>query len=406
MVTGMLPYILTVTSDEYYCSLSQSVGYRQDALPTSTHGMTTFESLDGAFEEGEDLEQDDDTKSADGDDQFPNFITPETAEILIRARKSLKLLRAAQPDHPLLRKEVQSHKKISWYWTPIEVESAWHGRPEVVAVHNEGVQLDIVDPLTVSNSDGILQQFKIFDLEPGSLPTSLFAIEAHESPLQKFLDAFPETLPTLTPTLSHLTELTLSPLIDHCASVSSSLLSLILSPSSQLNIRSHLVLLQSYMLLTSPSFTLRLQSALFSDSDDWNFEGSSARALAKQSQTRPKSTSTNDSSSATWAVGLGLGLSERDSWPPGGADLSYYLRTVIVDSLESSERSRLQGSPDTGQREVKEGQALIFAEAEFRLGFAIRDLPMGSGREKWLNPCCELPQPMLPIYSDNIATSH
>jgi hypothetical protein len=30
-------------------------------------------------------------------------------------------------------------------------------------------------------------------------------------------------------------------------------------------------------------------------------------------------------------------------------------------------------------------------EAEYRLGFAIRDLPAGSGRERWLNPSCQYP---------------
>jgi hypothetical protein len=88
-------------------------------------------------------------------------------------------------------------------------------------------------------------------------------------------------------------------------------------------------------------------------------------------------------SSAQWAVGLGLGLAERDSWPPGGSDLSYYLRTVIVDSLESLVKLTDGHTPDPS-----EGKRRIFAEAEYRLGFAIRDLPVGSGRERWLNPCC------------------
>jgi hypothetical protein len=35
-----------------------------------------------------------------------------------------------------------------------------------------------------------------------------------------------------------------------------------------------------------------------------------------------------------WAVGLVPHLLERETWPPVGADLAFYLRTVIVDSLD------------------------------------------------------------------------
>jgi hypothetical protein len=128
---------------------------------------------------------------------------------------------------------------------------------------------------------------------------------------------------------------------------------------------------------------MRLQAALFSDSDDWNFEGSTMRAMAK-STTQNKKGAVPGGSQAQWAVGLGLGLAERDSWPPGGSDLSYYLRTVIVDSLES-----LVKLADGQFVDSSEGRRQIFVEAEYRLGFAIRDLLAGSGRERWLNPSCQ-----------------
>jgi Gamma tubulin complex component C-terminal len=175
----------------------------------------------------------------------------------------------------------------------------------------------------------------------------------------------------------------LFPLLAHGTAISGALISLLLSPESHLHIHSHLTLLRSYFLLTLPAFTMRLQAALFSDSDDWNFEGSTMRAMAKSTPQNKKS-AVPGGSHAQWAVGLGLGLAERDSWPPGGSDLSYYLRTVIVDSLES-----LVKLTDGQFVHPSEGRRQIFVKAEYRLGFAIRDLPAGSGRERWLNPSCE-----------------
>lgn len=76
-----------------------------------------------------------------------------------------------------------------------------------------------------------------------------------------------------------------------------------------------------------------------------------------------------------WAVGLASALLEREIWPPVGADLSFFLRTVIVDSLEDTQR---------GHNLPKQ----VVNDASWRLGFAIRDLPIGPGRDRWLNPLC------------------
>jgi hypothetical protein len=51
------------------------------------------------------------------------------------------------------------------------------------------------------------------------------------------------------------------------------------------------------------------------------------------------------------------------------------LRRVIVDSLDDTQR---------GHKLPKQ----VVNDASWRLGFAIRDLPVGSGRDRWLNPLC------------------
>ncbi|KAI0066235.1 hypothetical protein BV25DRAFT_1913006 [Artomyces pyxidatus] len=388
MLKAMLAYILTATSDDYFQSLGREVGYRRDLSSMTTYMKTTpFEPQPGEmFDDGGEVE-DEESASANGDEaEFPSFISPDVAETFVRARKSLKLLRAAQADHPLLQQGTLSRRKISWYWSSEAIESAWNNESDFIPDSDER-DMAAQHPDLDAKADGadvLLVQFKIFDLEPGTHFDLLTSSYDQGTALQRFLDKFPHHLPPLTPTLHHLAVLVLSPLLEHCSAVSSSLLFIFLSPNSHLNVHSHLVLLRSYMLLTSTSFTSRLQSALFSDSDAWDFESSSARAMAKQSHVRTRPSSSTD---APWAVGLGLGLSERDSWPPGGADLSYYLRTVIVESLESSGQRVMDDISDHESSNVKEGQALILAEAESRLGFAIRDLPIGSGRERWLNPC-------------------
>lgn len=94
-----------------------------------------------------------------------------------------------------------------------------------------------------------------------------------------------------------------------------------------------------------------------------------------------------------WAVGLAPALLERETWPPVGADLSFFLRTVIVDSFEGENRADLaaEGEEDQDSPVIGgpgKGRRKVIEEAEYRLGFAIRDLPAGTGKEKWLNPLC------------------
>jgi hypothetical protein len=74
-----------------------------------------------------------------------------------------------------------------------------------------------------------------------------------------------------------------------------------------------------------------------------------------------------------------------------GADLSFFLRKVIVDSFEGENRGNAAGGGEGEQDspaggEEGKGRHKVMEEAEYRLGFAIRDLPAGTGKEKWLNP--------------------
>jgi hypothetical protein len=376
-VRAMLAYIFTVTCGDYFQSLSRSIGYHGELTASRSKKAFISSGLD-LGEEGD--QEDGGSVSNDDVEEFPNFISSEVTDVLIRARKSLKFLSTAQPDHPVLQHPA-SRRRVSWFWTNEEVTAAWYSKNPVNLSDAVESEPDSVVNSDTSPDNSVLGQFKVFSLEPGTHLTP--SARGADSTLQSFLANFPSHLPALTPTLSHLSDLVLFPLLAHGTAISGALISLLLSPESHLHIHSHLTLLRSYFLLTLPAFTMRLQAALFSDSDDWNFEGSTMRAMAKSTPQNKKS-AVPGGSHAQWAVGLGLGLAERDSWPPGGSDLSYYLRTVIVDSLES-----LVKLTDGQFVHPSEGRRQIFVEAEYRLGFAIRDLPAGSGRERWLNPSCE-----------------
>ena len=345
----MLAHIFTVTSGDYLQTLSRSVGYSRGFLinqPKPTFISTGIDLGD------EDDQEDNESISSNSPKGFPSFISSDATEILVRARKSLGFLSSAQPDHILLRQSA-SRRRVSWFWTNEEVAAAWCNKNS----HLDPVVSERASAVSPGGrpDTGLLEQFKVFSLEPGThLPPSA---RGAESALQSFLENFPPQFPPTTPTLTHLSDLVLSPLIAHCTAVSGALISLLLSPVSHLHLRSHLVLLRSYHLLTLPAFTSRLQAALFSDSDEWDFEGSTVRAMAKSMHSKSKKPAVSKGSDAQWAVGLGFGLAERDSWPPGGSDLSYYLRTVIVDSLEPL--MKLTGADSLGFSEGQIGRAHV-----------------------------------------------
>ncbi|KDQ57579.1 hypothetical protein JAAARDRAFT_47494 [Jaapia argillacea MUCL 33604] len=378
IVKAILAFILTATSHDYLRIVCRTVGYGSSlSSPSDSIRHSSPSDPESSPNVDEDNEEHQDPSAID--DVFPSFFPPDLAITVPSARKSLVLLHAAQPDHPMLTR-TNSHSSIDWFWTPKDIEEAWCCTMSgpITAPHGLDARLSHEGQATNQSRRPYkpeLSDFHIFDIEPGSdllqLTSSKESADSRTA-LRSFIAQFPSTLPMLTPTLTHLAGLVLRPLLEHTKSLSSALLSTFLSPTSYFSLKDHLILLRSHMLLTSNSFRSRLEAALFSDSEDYGYPHRSARALAVHGA-KP---SPSSQSQKPWAVGLGTGLTERETWPPGGADLSFYLRTVIVDSLESDMRPGPDLS-DTGR---------IYQEAEFRLGFAIRDLPVGTGREQWLNP--------------------
>ncbi len=393
--------MLTAASTDYFDQLSKSLGYGKRDLSTtsSLFPLDHHERPDiGILEDDAPEGNQDNSYIAGGDGRsFPSFFSPSLSQALLRARQSLKLLHAAQPGHPLLASS-RSRRKIHWFWTEDVVESAWLDSQVFTseALHErqspERATFGVPASSLASSAQykDEFQAFRLFDLEPGSHLQALAGVDKPTaiSKFDVFIRTFPASLPSLTPTLSDLTDLVLAPLADHIDSLSSALVDTFLTLNPYLNFHNHLVLLRSYLLVTSQAFRSRLEHALFSDATEGTPTQTSARTMVFR---RPCSSPSREHITSTppdsWVIGLAPSLTDGDIWPPGGADLSYSLRTVIIDSLDIDYHGRQLSDQPTQQsgEDEQEGRKLA-EEAEWRLGFAIRDLPVGSGRAKWLNP--------------------
>lgn len=408
-IRATIAFIFSTTSDFFLHSIDRSVGIGKPQLSSTTKKSRLALDENNYFEEG--VMEDENLFEYNEEEEWPDFFPPTLSERLPKAKKSLKVLFAAAPEHTLLTANT-ARRHCKWVWDEEGLERVHKGDLDVTMGAEVNLRPSTPPPDRLSpQPDAILYQpelagLRMFDLEPGAhFKPSLGPQPTRETrgsktiSYQSFLCTFPSTLPPITPTLAQLTEAVLSPLGRQCSRLSSALLELFLSPPFSL--ASHFVLLRDYLLLDSASFTSRFRGALFSEIDAYQpiGHGTRARTRARLGIKEPRDIQfeqedlekmrqateggENDDEVPKWGVGLGLGLSERGVWPPGGAELGFALRRVIVDSL-AAERDERDAESD-GENDGREGFT-VRREAEWRLGFAIRDLPVGEGREEWLNP--------------------
>jgi hypothetical protein len=380
-ITAIIAYILTVSSKPYVQALCRLLAYGE---ARQMYAIATERTplMDLTFD-GDEAESSwrGEEGSIDAEGPFPKFIPANLASILPAAHKSLKLLEAAKPEHPIFSTGLLS-KEISWIWTEESIKDLWNGvevngSPITPETDSPRSRLDGSQAERLSGVNDLVAGFRVFDLEPG---TSSSLERDSQAVLDELMDNFPNMLPNITPSPSLLCEVMFTPLQDHAASLSRALLAVFLERSSFLCIDAHLELLRSHMLLTSHSFKSRLSAALFSDAED---RASHSVQLYNLLRYKSKGTTLPDQSHAgRWPVGLAPLLVTRESWPPGGSELSFLLRTVIVDSQQNNPPSAESTTSDL------DGAHRVIGEAEFRLGFAIRELS-GRGHERWLDPLCK-----------------
>lgn len=368
MIRAVLAFVLTATSQDYLQRVSHSVGFGGRPPRKSTFGLKELSEeyvVDLDEEEHEDIFD----MMQKIDTHFPSFFPPRLQEVLPAAQKSLILLDIAEVNPASI---PSSKGTVVWRWSSQEIEAISNG----VETVNQTIQTtSLSDSILDASLDPALQQFAVFDLEPGSADgfTALPVKDKSTQVIQQFVEEFPSQLPAITPTLPQLTGLVFQNLARHSALLSNTLLNHFLTSDGPLNFRSHLTLLQSFLLISSPAFKSRLLASLFSDEGEYAVD-KTPHSVSIRSLRRPTHRKDRESKQP-WAVGISPNLLDKETWPPVGADLSFFLRTVIVDSL---------GGP-VGD-EIEEKKDTVTQEASWRLGFAIRDLPMDSGKEKWLDP--------------------
>ncbi|KAH6914460.1 Spc98 family-domain-containing protein [Coprinopsis sp. MPI-PUGE-AT-0042] len=397
-IVAIFAYILDATSKEYLYQVGVSVGYGghphlQPAKVNPVKPEDYYAGLDEEEQDGQGEEEDIFEALQKVEVEFPGFFPKPLLDMLPAAQKSLILLKRADPEHPLLSSEESAKKRVEWLWTEEDIVDVWNEFETEKAVASSNKVVDAVPASMTMQYPEEFAEFHVYDREPGHFTgcSALQPVDRSTSLLLTFIQNFPEHLPAITPTLPHLTFLVFRKLLDHAATLSSTLLSLFLSSSGNLNFGMHLELLRSYLLVTAPPFKSRLVEALFSDAGEYEVDNTahsmSLRSIrrrptrAKKETAQPSSSKPSSSSKQPWAVGISSNLLEREIWPPVSGDLSFFLRTVIVDSLS-------YGKDWDDEEARRETRHIVHEEAIWRIGFAIRDLPTSSstGRDKWLNP--------------------
>ena len=400
-----MAFILSSTSHEYIQHVAHSIGFGGQPKPKTGKMKANWFNGANEFEDDED-DEDGILDLLDAvEAKFPNFFPPKLLSLMPAAQKSLVLLKFAQPDHAMLTNGTGSslsRAEVRWLWRIDEVEAAWKGIP--LPSPNAATSGDESAPLCPSEIayKPEISEFRVFDLQPWTVEFIGHLKNGSTTSLTSFISSFPPSLPAITPTLSSLVSLTFQGLTEHASTLSAALLHIFVDQPGTLNFYTHLVLLRDFLLVSKPEFKSKLIVALFEDGGEFGAEGSSAhslsvRAVRKRQRERHGMARKEDKHSAKdknqdsknpWAVGLAHHLLERETWPPVGADLAFYLRTVIVDSLDWTEHKNRKSDEEGLEGRGSLAAAVVLEEAEWRLGFAIKDLPEGSGKDRWTDPLC------------------
>lgn len=395
MIRAVLAFILTASSQEYIQRVAHTVGFGGRLRQESTRALK--ESTDEYEIDLDDEEEEDIFALMEKvDEKFPAFFPRVLRRILPSAQRSLILLNIAQIDHPSLGESQAGN--LRWAWAVDEILALWN--EQVLPPQAPSIPLVRLSPLSTVTYKPELSAFSLFDMEPGtSDKKSVLCVKDNSfQTLSAFIESFPDELPPITPTLPQFTSLIFHNLTRHARTLSSTLLSHFLDSDGILNFRSHLLVLRSFLLLSAPSFKYRLVAALLSDAGEYEVDNT-PHSMSIRYFRRPTHRK-NRESKQPWAVGISPNLLDRETWPPVGTDLSFFLRTVIVDALDGGEHRHHHHTrhvDETGRGQArKEGVEVtektkdrVTEEASWRLGFAIRDLPAGTGKEKWLDPLCE-----------------
>jgi hypothetical protein len=202
---------LTGASQEYIKEVGRSIGF--GGQPPQRLSKVLRETGDG-YQLDADEEEEGEEDTLDLLDKvettFPTFFPQNLLQALPAAQKSLVLLRIAQPDHSLLNTPM-GLSSFRWLWTVEEIMAAFNDLPlpSEYRTPPQSIPPPLSPAFIGTSYKPELADFQIFDLEPGLTirEPSLKINDSSAQLLHAFIDNFPETLPSITPTFSELTAL-------------------------------------------------------------------------------------------------------------------------------------------------------------------------------------------------------
>lgn len=288
---------------------------------------------------------------------MPDFMTEEDGLLIFETGRSLRLLEAYQPRHPLLRPAGRTAPKLEWTFSWCEIEVIQSQAKEYEAVMQKEI-CDFNHRESTEESAGIesktpeqpnIVTFKISEKTAKAYIKDLLAV--FEGPIVDrhtgsgdpvHIDLAPspsQTTPdqeVFAPPLALLPTLSFKPLLSSQARlVNCAGLRLLFKEHF---LRSHFALLHRYSLFGDGVFSSRLAHALFDP--DLN---SAKRQIGHSRGGTP-----------------GLNLGYRDTWPPASSELRLALMSILTDSYYENAKW--------------EASSMFRVELPGGLSFAIRDM--------------------------------
>ena len=266
-IRAILAYILTLSSRPYFLEISLSVGFGgvPEFLSRKLSSQKIITSDLGALDddEEENLDDDDDLDllAEESTEELAIFMQGEPADTIFRTRKSLKILYIASPDHPIFTKH-RRFKEVQWLWTSdslLEISKDDYESNDLIDVPTNMATVENPSRIDVPYAESYkpeLQHFRLFDLEPGTHldePSISGEKSSFIESLPKFIDTFPDSLPIFTPTFALLCRIILKPLLVHCQNLNKQTIHVFMEQNT-LHLRTHLILLRSYLMLTLHAF--------------------------------------------------------------------------------------------------------------------------------------------------------
>lgn len=267
----------------------------------------------------------------DRDIRLPFFLNQQDARRVFDCGRSFRLLSYTWPDHPLCKRvlEYQSTgSRLDFYVN--NAENYLEGRnadDAEVDKHSSAAASPAGASLIAHLSSNLQEQLRIFDDQPTINTTDNIGSQMADIIRSLEADDMPSSFDIMV------SRTVLEMINRHCRLLHSTTLKLFFG---DLKLTFHLGLMRRFALMGDSNFVLGVRDAIFADGNNSKDGGLGA------------------------GIGLGVRLKNRTTWPPGGAELSLALRSVLMDSMEDIRQDEIYSS--------------WYSQLDLQLSFAVRDL--------------------------------